>query len=74
MCLADARYFETPEAEGRIVLDKVRKMKVDGDTVTVWNLFGEKCELKGRVSQVDFEKSTIDIVSLDAIPQGCSCA
>lgn len=66
MCLADVRYIECEGAEARVVLDRVCKLRVEGDCIKVWNLFGEMLELNGRVAEVDFQKSIVEVVALDA--------
>jgi len=55
VCLAKA-YVRTPtvEAEGRLLMENVTRVQVDGDRVHLTSLLGETQELQARISSVNF--------------------
>jgi predicted RNA-binding protein len=58
MCLA--RVYEATEGDEPIVED-VAYMVVDRDRVEIETLFGEKRVFQGKVRQVDFVKSRVQL-------------
>ena len=58
MCLA--KVYETAESDEPI-LEDVAYMIIDGDRLEVETLFGERRILRGRVHQVDFLKSRVQL-------------
>ncbi len=58
MCLA--RLYETTKTD-EPVLEDVAYMVIDGDRVEVETLFGEKRILHGKVRQVDFLNSSVQL-------------
>ena len=58
MCLA--RVYETIEGD-KPVLEDVAYMIIDGDRVEVETLFGERRIFQGKVRQIDFLKSRVQL-------------
>ena len=58
MCLAAA--YSGAEV-GEPVLREIARMRLDGDTIELETLFGERKVLRGRVTEVDFMNSKITI-------------
>jgi len=61
MCLAKA-YFEKG-GEGELILEDVALLEVEGKTVRLSTIFGERQELEASVKQVDLNNSRILLVS-----------
>jgi predicted RNA-binding protein len=64
MCLARA-YLNKPDGEP--VLKDIARLQLSGPDVVMETLFGEIKTVKGRLSEVDFENSTLLI---ETIPHG----
>jgi len=58
MCLA--KVYEAAEGD-EPVLEDIAYMIIDGDRVEVETLFGEKRIFQGKVRQVDFLKSRVQL-------------
>jgi len=58
MCLAKV-YEEAKDDEP--VLEEVAHLTIDGDTVEVETLFGERRAFQGRVRYIDFLKSRVQL-------------
>ena len=58
MCMA--KLYETVEGDKPVVED-IAYMTIDGDRVEVETLFGEKKVLQGKVRQIDFLKSRVEL-------------
>ncbi|GAI55646.1 unnamed protein product [marine sediment metagenome] len=58
MCLA--KVYETTEG-GEPILEDIAYMIIEGERVEVETLFGERMILQGRVRQVDFVKSRVQL-------------
>jgi predicted RNA-binding protein len=58
MCLA--RVYETIEGD-KPVLEDVAYIIIDGDRVEVETLFGERRIFQGKVHQIDFLKSRVQL-------------
>ena len=58
MCLA--KVYETMEG-GKPILEDIAYMIIEGEQVEVETLFGERKILQGRVRQIDFLKSRVQL-------------
>ncbi|MDY7019508.1 MAG: CooT family nickel-binding protein [Chloroflexota bacterium] len=58
MCLA--KVYETTEGD-KLLLEDVAYMIIEGSRVEIGNLFGERKILQGKVRQVDFLKSRVQL-------------
>jgi len=58
MCLA--KVYETAESDEPI-LEDVASLIIDGDRLEVETLFGERQILRGKVRQIDFLKSRVQL-------------
>jgi predicted RNA-binding protein len=58
MCMA--KLYEAVESDKPVVED-IAYMTIDGDRVEVETLFGEKKVLQGKVRQIDFLKSIVQL-------------
>ena len=58
MCLA--KVYETTEGE-KPILEDIAYMIIDGDRVEVETLFGERKVFQGKVRQIDFVKSRVQL-------------
>ena len=58
MCLA--KIYEATEGD-KPVLEDIAYMIIEGERVEVETLFGERMILQGRVRQVDFVKSRVQL-------------
>lgn len=58
MCLA--KVYETTEGD-KPILEDIAYMIIEGERVEVETLFGERKILQGRVRQIDFLKSRVQL-------------
>jgi len=58
MCMA--KLYEAAKSDEPI-LEDIAYMKIDGERVEVETLFGEKRIFQGRVHQIDFLKSRVQL-------------
>jgi predicted RNA-binding protein len=58
MCMA--KLYETTEVD-KPILEDIARMIIDGRRVQVETLFGEKRVFRGRVRQIDFLQSQIQL-------------
>jgi len=58
MCLA--KVYETTEGD-KPILEDVAYMVIDGERVEVQTLFGERRIFRGKVHEVDFLKSSVQL-------------
>lgn len=58
MCLA--KIYEATEGD-KPILEDIAYMIIEGERVEVETLFGERMILQGRVRQVDFVKSRVQL-------------
>jgi len=58
MCLA--KVYEVAE-EGEPIIEDIAYMIIDGNRVEIETLFGEKKVFQGKVRQVDFVKSRVEL-------------
>ncbi len=58
MCLA--KVYEVTE-EGKPIIEDIAYMIIDGNRVEIETLFGEKKVFQGKVRQVDFVKSRVEL-------------
>ena len=67
MCLAKA-YVNTSatELDGKLVMENVTRVEVDGNRVTLTSLLGDAEELQARVSSIDFVDSKVVLESASA--------
>ncbi len=61
MCLGKA-YIEAG-GKSELVMDSISLMEIDGATVRLSTIFGDRKELEARVRQIDFEGSRIFLAS-----------
>jgi predicted RNA-binding protein len=58
MCLA--RVYEATE-DGEPIIEDIAYMTIDGNRVEIETLFGERKVFQGKVRQVDFVKSRVEL-------------
>ena len=57
MCLARAYLGENGNKE--FLMEDVAFLKIDGNKLHMWTLFGEQKELEATISEIDFQNSNI---------------
>ena len=64
MCLARAYVVASAtDAEGKLVMENVTRVKVDGERVQLTSLLGDKEELQARITSIDFADSKVVLES-----------
>lgn len=63
MCLASA--YQNGDSDTPVLRD-IARVSIDGDTVELETLFGERKVLQGRLTEVDFTKSRIVVETIRA--------
>ncbi len=58
MCLA--KVYEVTE-DGEPIIEDIAYMTIDGNRVEIETLFGERKVFQGKVRQVDFVKSRVEL-------------
>jgi len=58
MCLA--KIYAAKE-DDKPIMEDIAHLTIDGDLVEVETLFGEKMIFQGKVLQIDFVKSSVDL-------------
>lgn len=65
MCLAKAYVRATNDEDGRLLMENVTKVFIDGDQVRLTSLLGDVEELPGRVTSIDFMEGRLGLESLE---------
>lgn len=65
MCLARAYVRATNDEDGRLLMENVTKVFIDGDQVRLTSLLGDVEELPGRVTSIDFMEGRLGLESLE---------
>ena len=62
MCLAKA-YLGDIDG-GNLILEDVALLRIEGERLLLWSLFGEQKEVEGLIKEVDFQNSKLVIEKL----------
>ena len=65
MCLAKAYVRAADEDDGRLLMENVTRVVIDGDQVRLTSLLGDVEELPGRVTTIDFMEGKLGLESLE---------
>ena len=64
MCLAKAYVRSSAtEPDGKLLMENVTQVEIDGDTARLKSLLGDVEELQGHISTIDFADSKIVLES-----------
>ena len=58
MCLAK---IYTAKEDDKPIIEDIAHLTIDGDRVEVETLFGEKRIFQGKIRQIDFVKSSVEL-------------
>jgi predicted RNA-binding protein len=65
MCLAKAYVHAVPtDTEGKLLMENVTRVEVDGDRVRLTSLLGESEELQAQIRSVNFADSRLVLESV----------
>ena len=64
MCLA-AVYGKKSEEDETLLLKNVSKILIDGDQITMYDIIGQKMNVRGALTEVDLANSVVKIRCTD---------